>query len=122
MKTLYVVKRSFKSGGKLFAAGSLLNEDELHNIRLFKIRLNEGVVIPLPQKKEELETLHYYFKERVGIDLREALKARVSKGSEKAVTPKQVSSSTHPGTTNASTPVKPKPLTGKTAKPSSTKK
>lgn len=84
-KQLYLVKTTFKAGGIVYLAGSLV--EDLSEIRLFKVRMNEGKLVPLPEGKD-LENLAYFFKEKYAIDLKARVEERVSKGSEIAATAK----------------------------------
>lgn len=106
-KKLYLVKQTFKAGGKLFEAGSLI--EDLSEIKLFKIRLNEGKLIPLPSEGKELDNLDHFFRERYGLDLKTKIKARASKGSNVAepVVQKAIATPT------TGTPKRPAPVSGK---------
>jgi hypothetical protein len=120
-KKLYVIKQTFKSAGKLFEAGSLL-EDLSEIGRLAKIRLNEGKVIELTSA-EQVDQLDHYFKVRHGgVSLKAQLAERASKGSEGAATEKQqgAKATTPPGT-QQKPQQRPQPLSG-TQKPNTEKK
>lgn len=95
-KPLYLVKTTFKAGGKVYLAGDLI--ENLSTIRLFKIRLNEGKLIPLPADKKALDSLQDYFRERYNIDLKKRIAERVSKGSDGAEDKNTGASTTPPGT------------------------
>lgn len=114
MPQLYLVKTTFKAGGKVFMAGSLL--EDLSEVRLFKVRMNEGKLIPLPEGSD-LDNLSHFFKDKYGIDLKEQVAAkRASKGSNSAEQKNHEASNPPPGTSGA--PVeplasgKPQPLSG----------
>jgi hypothetical protein len=70
---LYVVRNAFKASGVLYPAGLLLTEEDLHGIKLFKIRLNEGTVRPVPTTEQELDSLCNYFSSRTNLDLKQQL-------------------------------------------------
>lgn len=112
---LYVVRTPFKAGGDFYQPGLLLSEEDLLAIKLVKIRLNEKKIIPLPTTKEEMVNLCDYMEVRMGVNLREKLAERVSKGSGSAEPQKTNASTPPPGTKPAE---KPQPLSkGTTNKP-----
>lgn len=94
-KKIYLVKTTFKSGGEVFLAGDLL--DDLSEVRLFKVRMNEGKLVPLPEGKD-LDNLATYFKDRYAIDLKARIKEFNSKGSDSAETDKPEASIPPTGT------------------------
>lgn len=96
---LYIVKETFKAGGELFLAGKVLTETEAHQIRLFKVRVNEGKIVPLRKyNQDQLKNLVRWIQVRYGVDARANIKERLSKGSESA-DKGSASASTPPGTT-----------------------
>jgi outer membrane biosynthesis protein TonB len=120
LKGLYVVRETFKIGTRLFKAGTLLSEEDLHGIRLWKIRLNEKKVVPVPENKKDYLKLKDFFQLRYNFDLSERLRERASKGSESAEPKTKVEDKPTPGTPKTSE--KPKPLSKSQAKPNPTKK
>lgn len=108
MAQLYVVRRTFKAGGKLYRIGSIV--EDLNKVHRARLRLREGKLIPLPKDKKDLERLHYYFKEKAGVDLLDQLAARASKGSSiaatnlKAAPPPQPPGTKTPKATRVATP------------------
>lgn len=111
-KKLYVIKQTFKSQGKLFEAGSLL-EDLSEIGRLAKIRLNEGKVVELTSKDQVDQLDHYFVTKFGGKSLKAQLAERASKGSDSAATEKQegAKASTPPGT-QQQPQQRPQPLSG----------
>lgn len=106
-------------------AGDLI--EDLSAIRLFKVRLNEGKLIPLPKEGKVLDDMSMFFELRYGIDLKARIAERASKGSSSAENPNPSASVIpHTGTKgNAAvkqpetivpkaltTPGRPKPLSG----------
>lgn len=118
---MYLVKQHFKAGGVFFPAGEVLTLEELHQMRLFRVRLNEGKVVDLasltPEKRAALDD---WMKIRHGVDVEELVKGKRSKGSEIAAKQAKAPTQPHPGT---SEPVKQKPAeTAKVATPPPTQK
>lgn len=104
---LYIVREPFKAGGVLFPAGKVLTEAEVHQVRLFKVRLNEGKIVPLKKYSQtELLNLIRYLDIRYGVDAKAAITDKLSKGSGSAETTK-ASATTPTGT-------KPAPKSGVT--------
>lgn len=94
---LYVVKRPFRSNGKWFHVGDIL--EDLGVVKLGKIKVSEGKLVRIPKDKESLNHFIDYFKARTGIDLAERLAERVSKGSRSAEPVKPDANATpQPGT------------------------
>lgn len=125
MPQIYLVKTTFKAGGIVYLAGSLV--EDLSTIRLFKIRLNEGKLIPLPEEGKVLDDMTLFFEQRYGIDLKARIAERASKGSNSAENPNPSASVIPPTGTSKpeaiklpetivpkvlTTPDKPKPLSG----------
>jgi hypothetical protein len=107
MPQLYLVKTTFKAGGVVFLAGDLVEEQDLAGIRLVKIRLNEGKLIPLPEEGQVLDTMTLFFEQRYGIDLKARIAERASKGSNSAENPNPSASDIPPTGTPQEPPVKP---------------
>lgn len=115
MPQVYLVKVTFKAGGKVFLAGDLL--EDLSEVRLFKVRMNEGKLVPLPQGKD-LENLAHFFKEKYAIDLNARIAERASKGSKIAeVTNPNVNVIPPTGTPATPTGAAPKGFFGGLTKP-----
>lgn len=86
-KGLYVVVEPFKVGAAYFEAGKTLSTEELSSIRLYKIKLNEGKIVPLSSLSKD--KFNYYSERarlRWGTDFKANVAKRVSKGSDSAVT------------------------------------
>lgn len=107
MPQLYLVKTTFKAGGVVFLAGDLVEEQDLAGIRLVKIRLNEGKLIPLPEEGQVLDTMTLFFEQRYGIDLKARIADRASKGSDSAETKDPDVNVIPPTGTPEAPPVKP---------------
>lgn len=76
----HIVRRAFKAGGEFFPTGYLV--EDITTIKLFKIRVNERLLIPIPEDPKELKALEEYFWERFKLQLSVILAGGVSKGSE----------------------------------------
>lgn len=86
-KGLYVVVEPFKVGAAYFEAGKTLSTEELSSIRLYKIKLNEGKIVPLSSLSKD--KFNYYSERarlRWGTDFKANVAKRVSKGSDSAAT------------------------------------
>jgi hypothetical protein len=89
--------RSFKAGGVLYEAGSLIASIE--QIKLGKIRLNEGKIVPLPAEDDpKFHQLQDYFQQRYNHDLTEELAKHTKKAPVAAEPHKTVVSHPTPGT------------------------
>jgi hypothetical protein len=112
-ETKYIVRRSFKTQGEFYPVGTILTD--ISDIKLSKIKLNEGKIVLLPQEEDKRKAYTDYFLGKTGVDLEEKLSVRASKGSKipEAEVPKKIIPP-HPGTT-APKIIKPviKPLSGK---------
>lgn len=84
LNDLYIVKHPFKAGGAFFPAGKVLSNEEMKGIRLYKVKLNEGKIVPLKEDKVYLDQLFRWISVRHGVDARTAVAERISKGSESA--------------------------------------
>lgn len=100
MNTKYLVIRTFKAGGKLYEAGTIV--DDLASIKLAKIRINEGKLILLPTEEADVARWQQYFRLRYNIDLEAAIaSANQVKGSdiaEPVIPSPPVQAPTTPGT------------------------
>jgi len=95
----YIVRRDFKAGGEFYPAGQII--EDVTTVKLFKVRINEGLIVPLPSDEVSLEALRYYFENRLGLDLAKILQARATEGSIVAapVKPSASANPKPPGTT-----------------------
>ena len=82
---LFVVKRGFKSLGKMYNAGSIITDPA--DIKLFKTKLKHKQIVEVTE--ENKEEIIYYFKARVGIDLTKALEPEPEPEPEPAPAPKK---------------------------------
>lgn len=98
MQPKYYVTRTFKAGGLLFLAGTLLNE--ITNIRLHKIRLNEGKIKPFPSEGPEREKLSDYYRDRFSLNLEEEIQKFEAKTEVSAEQAKKAVKQPTPGTPN----------------------
>lgn len=94
---LYLVTKHFKAGGIWYFAGSVLSYDEVLQIKLYKIRLNEGKVVQMNIPKPKLEAMIHRINGVYKVDVLANIRERVSKGSEIAE-PEAKASTPNPGT------------------------
>ena len=64
METLYIVKRPFKTVGKVFLLGSVITDPT--EIRLFKSKVKEGKIIEV--KETDLPRIAEYVESRTGVN------------------------------------------------------
>lgn len=76
MKTIYVVKRPFKSAGKYYAVGTIL--EDLTGVKLPKIKVREGKLVPFYKGAPRYEDNLKYLEHRSGRELRRAIKEALS--------------------------------------------
>ncbi|MNO66692.1 hypothetical protein D3C76_574880 [compost metagenome] len=95
---LYVVRRSFRSVGNFYQAGTILTDEDLKEIRYAKIKISEGKIRRWPTEELDQQNMIDYFKHRLGIDLEEKFEARASEGSDVAESDLQDNEPTPPGT------------------------
>ncbi len=62
---MYVVKKPFKSMGKFYGVGSIIEDPTA--IKRFKSKVNEGKVIVVSE--DNLQTVAAYIKARSGVDI-----------------------------------------------------
>lgn len=122
MKNLFMVVEPFKAGGDYYPPGTILSQEELEAVRLFKVRLNEGKIKPV--NKDTFKAYHERVKIRYGVDLKEKIAERVSKGSEQAepTKPEANVSTPTPGTQGEKKPAPVHPVTSKNVQTPSQKK
>lgn len=87
MKTVYVVRRPFKSRGRFYAVGEVL--PSLEGIKLPKIKQNEGKLLPLREDKSLPGTVAY-LEQKLGVNIRENVMAAL--GGPKASKERKTSS------------------------------
>lgn len=80
MNQLYVVAKPFKSAGVFYARGTLITHPE--QIKLFRFKVEEKKILPIPDNKVELESLCDLFAIKLKTDLRKILADAASKGQE----------------------------------------
>lgn len=90
----YVVRRDFKAGGLFYPVGSFL--EDITGIKNFKMRVNEGLLVPLPDDEVGLENLTNWFAVRTGVDLNDSIANPLSKGLDIAATQDTVVNETTP--------------------------
>jgi hypothetical protein len=105
MTQLYVARRTFKAGGKVYFQGDII--EDITKVHRHRLRIKEEKVLPIPNDKEGLEKLQHFFMSRATIDIKKKIAERATKGSETAE-PVKSSASAKPTTPGTS---KPQPLT-----------
>ena len=76
MKTIYVVKRPFKSAGKYYAVGTIL--EDLTGVKLPKIKVREGKLVPFYKGAPRYEDNLKYLEHCSGKELRQAIREALS--------------------------------------------
>lgn len=74
---LYVVRRGFKSVGQHWPVGTLLEGTE--GIKLWKVKVSERQIIPLPNDKVKLLQLCEVMEKKYSVDLKQKLIERAER-------------------------------------------
>lgn len=99
LQQFYVVRRSFRSVGNFYEAGTILNDKDLSEIRYAKIKIGEGKIKRWPESDVDQDNMIAYFADRLGVDdLEERIAAKASEGSDVAAPDNQENDTTPPGT------------------------
>lgn len=71
MSQIYIVARPFRSMGRFFAVGTII--EDLSEVKLGKIKMKERKIIPVPDDDVEYAKLKDYLEHRRGVDLEQIL-------------------------------------------------
>lgn len=71
MPQIYIVARPFRSMGRFFAVGTII--EDLSEVKLGKIKMKERKIIPVPDDDTEYAKLKDYLEHRRGVDLEQIL-------------------------------------------------
>lgn len=114
IQELYIVTKHFKAGGVHYFVGQVLTWEEVQQVRLYRIRLNEGKIVSLNMPNDKIKGLLSYLSGRWGVDAVQNVKDKVAKGS---VVAEPVVTTPHPGTKKAAPKATPKPVPKVTKSP-----
>lgn len=98
LSELYIVRQTFKAGGILYLAGTVLTEEELLAVRLYRIRLSEQKLVKLDIPTEQIKKLLDYIEIRWGQPAAKNLQAKLQEGLVGAEQKQQASPTPPPGT------------------------
>ncbi|MNU72328.1 hypothetical protein D3C71_617840 [compost metagenome] len=71
MSQIYIVARPFRSMGRFFAVGTII--EDLSEVKLGRIKMKERKIIPVPDDDNEYTKLKDYLAHRRGVDLEQIL-------------------------------------------------
>lgn len=109
MSQIYIVARPFRSMGRFFAVGTII--EDLSEVKLGKIKMKERKIIPVPDDDVEYAKLKDYLEHRRGVDLEQILDdyeatsgEEVTQEPKEPVTPPEAPSVAEPSAKADSTP------------------
>ena len=94
---MYICKKPFKSNGKLYTYGDIINDSDVASIKLFKSKVGFGKIIEVTEQNTDM--LKNYFKNKYGIDVKFSAQSEPKESVKKAntkqnATPKVAKSNT----------------------------
>jgi hypothetical protein len=101
---LYVARRTFKAGGVVYMQGDIVTD--ISTVHRAELRIKEEKLVAIPNDPEGIERLSAHLLVKRGLNLKEVLKARATKGSSQAETGNPSAKATPPpGTKPVAKPV-----------------